>query len=110
MLRQVILSPDYVAFEETQAPPVKTKLRYAISILESQPLLSTKFVKKLINTDFYELRISMNNETRILVYAIDHANIMQARRLLLLNGFVKKGRADYGRAVQKALGIIRDLL
>lgn len=110
MLRNVILSPDYSAFEQRQTLRVKEKLRYAVSILENQSVLSTKFVKKLINTDFYELRIAADLEIRILLLPIDHPNVMQARKLLLLNGFVKKSMADYTKAMRKAMKILNECL
>jgi phage-related protein len=81
-----------------------------IRILESEQLLSTKFVKKLVNTDFYELRISVENEVRVILFAVDNDNVNLATRIILLNGFVKKSTKDYDKELEKAINILNDLL
>ena len=73
-------------------------------------MLLTKLVKKLIGTDFYELRISTENEWRVIVLAIDDDNFIECENILLLNGFMKKSTKDYGREIKKAQMIINDIL
>lgn len=65
MKRHLILSPEYLEFSKNVNKRTQEKLLYAISILEEVNPLPTKFVKKLTNTDFYELRISVDNEDYI---------------------------------------------
>ena len=59
-----------------------------------------------VDTDFYELRISVGNEYRAILFTIDHDNIVQAEQILLLNGFMKKSTKDYKKEIQKAQHIL----
>lgn len=108
--RELILSAEYIKFEEEASPRTREKLRYAVSILQQVTPIPTKFVKKLTNTDFYELRISVNNEFRVILFAVDNENINLATTIVLLNGFVKKSTKDYDKEIKKAVHILRDLL
>lgn len=110
MKRNVILSPDYVEFVEQSAHRTRDKLRYAVALLETIVPLPTKFVKKLTNTDFYELRITVDNEVRVILFAVDNDNINLASTLVVLNGFVKKSTKDYDREIARAVNILRKLL
>lgn len=110
MKRELILSPAYREFAENAGSRVREKLRYAINILENVTPLPAKFVKKLTNTDFYELRISVDNEIRVILFTIDNDNINLATSVVLLNGFVKKSTKDYDKEIEKAINILRELL
>ena len=74
-------------------------MRYSISILETVCPVPVKFVKKLVGTDFFELRVSVDND-----------NINLATNVILLNGFVKKSTKDYDKEITKAINILRNLL
>ncbi len=65
MKRELIYSPEYLEFIQDTTPRTQEKLRYATFILETIYPIPTKFIKKLTNTDFYELRISVDNEVRV---------------------------------------------
>ena len=65
MKRNLILSPAFKEFEQSANPRTREKLRYAISILETVCPVPVKFVKKLVGTDFFELRVSVDNEIRV---------------------------------------------
>lgn len=110
MKRNVILSPDYVEFVEQSAPRTRDKLRYAVALLETIVPLPAKFVKKLTNTDFYELRITVDNEVWVILFAVDNDNINLASTIVVLNGFVKKSTKDYDREIARAVNILRKLL
>ena len=99
MKRNLILSPAFKEFEQNANPHTREKLRYAISILETVYPVPTKFVKKLVGTDFFELRVSVDND-----------NINLATNVILLNGFVKKSTKDYDKEITKAINILRSLL
>ena len=99
MKRNLILSPAFKEFEQSANPRTREKLRYAISILETVYPILTKFVKKLAGTDFFELRVSVDND-----------NINLATNVILLNGFVKKSTKDYDKEITKAINILRSLL
>ena len=85
---------------------VKDKIDYLLDIIAAQPVINTKVAKKLINTAFYEVRIQVNNEYRIIVFAIDHDNITQSRNILFLNGFMKKSTKDYDKQIKTAIKIL----
>ncbi|MDE6418217.1 MAG: type II toxin-antitoxin system RelE/ParE family toxin [Duncaniella sp.] len=70
----------------------------------------TKFIKHLQNTDLYEKRVSIGpNEYRTVLFAIDHSNIIEATRIILLNGFLKKSNKDYKKQIEIANKILKDL-
>ncbi|MDE5609917.1 MAG: type II toxin-antitoxin system RelE/ParE family toxin [Bacteroidales bacterium] len=110
MERTLVYSREYLEFEENSSPRVKEKLRYATAILETIYPIPTKFVKKLTNTDFYELRISVEQEVRVILFAVDNPNINLSQRVIFLNGFIKKANKDYVKEVEKAMEILRRLL
>ena len=71
-------------------------------------LRNQKFVKKLENTEFYELRVSVSsNEYRIVFFAIDHSNFMQCHKVLLLNAFLKKGAKQYRAEIKVAENMLK---
>ena len=108
MKRELIFSPEYIEFEQSSTPRTQEKLRYAVAILETVQPIPTKFVKKLTNTDFYELRVSVDNEVRGILFAAENINL--ASSVVLLNGFVKKSTKDYDKEITKAINILRRLL
>ena len=61
------------------------------------------------SAEFDELRISVGNEYRVILFTIDHENFIEAERLLLLNGFMKKSTKDYKKEIQKAEHILNSL-
>lgn len=110
MMRKLIYSTEYLEFEQKSNERTREKLRYASAILETMPVISSQFVKKLTNTDFYELRVKVDNEIRVILFSADNANINSANTIVFLNGFVKKSTKDYKKEIEKATNIIRRLL
>lgn len=108
-MRRIIRSLEFDEFYESSPKRVREKLNYALNIIAEIKVVSTKLVKKLIGTDFYELRISTENEWRVIVLAIDDDNFIECENILLLNGFMKKSTKDYGREIKKAQMIINDI-
>ena len=108
--RELIYSPEYMEFVRNANPRTREKLRYAVSILQTVPQIPAKFVKKLVNTDFYELRVSVDNEVRVILFSADNDNINLATNVVLLNGFVKKSTKDYDMEITKAINILRRVL
>ncbi|MBQ6311359.1 MAG: type II toxin-antitoxin system RelE/ParE family toxin [Bacteroidales bacterium] len=105
--RQLIYSAEYLDFFKNSSPRTREKLLYATSILETLVQIPPKFVKKLKNTVFYELRISSENEVRVILFATGNENINQASQIVFLNAFVKKSTKDYRQEIQKAVNILR---
>lgn len=86
---------------------IRGKFDYAMNILRSIDVPNSKFVKKLQNTDFYEMRVSVgSNEYRTILFAIDNDSIVRATQIILLNAFLKKSTKDYQRQIELAETIL----
>ncbi|MDE6514850.1 MAG: type II toxin-antitoxin system RelE/ParE family toxin [Bacteroidales bacterium] len=108
-MRALIRSAEFDAFYDAQSANVQEKLKYALSVIAEIKVVNTKLVKKLVDTDFYELRISVGNEYRVILFTIDHENFIEAGQILLLNGFIKKSTKDYRKEIEKAYRILNHL-
>lgn len=105
-MRTIYKTNEFLDFLNSSETNVKNKIDYLLEIIATQPVINTKVAKKLINTDFYEVRIQVNNEYRIIVFAIDHDNITQSKNVLFLNGFMKKSTKDYEKQIKLAIKIL----
>jgi len=84
--RNVINTNEFDEFYNSLDSKSALKLDEAILYLETIYVLSTKFVKKIQDTDenLHELRVSVGfNEYRTIIFAIDHDNVIQAKNVLL---------------------------
>ena len=106
MKRTIYKSKAFEEFYSSLNERTRKKLQYVLQIVQDEDIVSTKFVKKLISSDFYELRISTDNEYRIINFAIDNDNFTNSKKILLLNGFVKKSESDYMKQIIIAQNII----
>jgi len=72
-------------------------------LIKAIKVVSEKFVKKIQNTEFYEVRVSIGtNEYRTMLIATDNANFVEATQVILLNSFLKKDNKQYKREIEKA--------
>lgn len=56
------------------------------------------------------MRVSVGtNEYRTVLFAIDHDNVIEAKRVLLLNAFIKKDKKDYRKQVEIATSILNKM-
>lgn len=108
-MRTLFKSEAFERFYASLEPQAKTKMDYALTLLAQMKIVSTKFVKKIKGTDFYELRVSTSNEYRILALCLDNDNIIEAGQVVLLNGFLKKATKDYQAQIKKAQRIVKEL-
>ncbi|MBO5978469.1 MAG: type II toxin-antitoxin system RelE/ParE family toxin [Bacteroidales bacterium] len=108
-MRTMIRSTAFDEFFNSLPINVQNKLKYAMNIIAEVKVVSSKLVKKLVNTDFYELRISINNEYRIILFTIDHESFIESTQIILLNGFVKKSSKDYKKEIERAKQILNNL-
>lgn len=109
-IRIIYKSQEFELFYEELSNTVKLKFEHVFNVIQTVYALPTKFVKRLVNTDLYELRISVGtNEYRTVLFAIDHDNIIQSTRIILLNGFLKKSEKDYKKQITIAKKILKDL-
>lgn len=102
-------SKAFDEFYNSLPAKVQNKVKYALNIIAELKVVNTKLVKKLVETDFYELRISVGNEYRVILFTIDQENFIEAEQILLLNGFMKKSTKDYKKELLKAQQILNSL-
>jgi len=111
-IRTLLHTDEFNEFYNSLNDRAVAKMDEGIHYLETIYVLSTKFVKKLAETDknLYELRISVGyNEYRTILFAADHENIIQAKNVILLNGFLKKDTKEYKKQIKRAINILNDL-
>lgn len=108
-IRELYFSDEFTEFYEKLQDKVKAKFEHTMDIIRTEYVLNTKFVKHLENTDLYEMWVSVNfNEYRTILFAVDNDNIILSKRILLLNGFLKKSTKDYSKQIKVAKQILED--
>lgn len=108
-IRELYFSDEFTEFYEKLQDKVKAKFEHTMDIIRTEYVLNTKFVKHLENTDLYEMRVSVNfNEYRTILFAVDNDNIILSKRILLLNGFLKKSTKDYSKQIKVVKQILED--
>ena len=109
-IRSILFSDEFNEFRDLLDKRTQEKVDTNVSILKTVYVLSTKFVKKIVNTSLYEMRVSVGfNEYRTILFAIDHKNVIQSTKIILLNGFLKKSSKDYDKQIKKAINILNKL-
>ena len=71
-MREIEITEECLKFVDNQGKRVSNKFFQLIEIMEEVKIVHSNFVKKLINTRFYELRIKAGKEYRIIIFSIDH--------------------------------------
>jgi phage-related protein len=110
MNRVMYKTPAFDLFYKSLNARAKKKVDYVFEHIRTEKNVSTKFVKSLVNTDFYEMRISVDNEYRVILFAVDNDNFINANEIILLNGFIKKSTAEYEKQIAIASKLMEDLL
>ena len=109
-VRSIFYTNEFKIFYNSLDDKVKKKIDYIIALIKDFKLIHSDFVKKLINTEFYEIRISVGtNEYRSILFSIDHKNIIEATEIVMLIGFLKKSTKDYDKQIKKAEKILTKL-
>ena len=108
-MRTLRRTGEFDEFYNRVGQKVQEKIDYALNLMAQIKVVSTKFVKKLEGTDFYEMRISVGNEYRVVLFTIDSESFVEADEVLLLNGFMKKSTKDYKAQIQIAENILSEL-
>ena len=106
-MRKIIRSNEFNDFFHSVPVGVQNKLLYALNIVQEVKVVNSKLVKKLIGSDFYELRISVGNEYRVILFTIDSESFIECKNVLLLNGFMKKSTKDYKKEIEKAERVLK---
>lgn len=108
--RNILKSEQFEEFYNSQSDNVREKIDYVFNIMVSQKIVSNKFVKKLDDTEFYEMRVSLgNNEYRSILFTIDSQSFIECKTAVILNGFVKKSTKQYKKEIEKARSIVKSL-
>lgn len=109
-MREILITPECLEFIDSQGERISKKFFQLIEVIEEVKIVHTNFIKKLVNTDFYELRIKAGNEIRIIIFSIDHSNFSECSKAVCLNGFQKKSTKDYKKAIKQAEKLLKDYL
>lgn len=105
-MRKLVISEECIQFIEKGDERLEKRFNYLVQIIIEQKIIHENFVKKLVGTEFYELRIKVQNEVRIMIFSIDHSNFNESNKVILLNGFVKKSKKDYIKAIKIASNLL----
>jgi phage-related protein len=99
-IRSVEAYKNYFAeFLSGQKQAVKDKIYWTINLIESVPMVSEKFLKKLAGTDgLFEIRIEVGSDIFRIFCIFD-----DRRLVILLNGFAKKTQKTPKREIDRAL-------
>ena len=110
-IRETLHSKEYEAYYVSLDTKTKTKFDYVESIIQTQYVVNTKFVKILEGTEFYEARVSVGtNEHRTIILAIDATSFMESKRVLFLNSFLKKSSKQYKCEIETARRILNNYI
>ena len=109
-LRELIFTEEFFSFYQQLDTKVQTKFDYTIEVVRNVNILTTNFVKHLEGTELYEMRVSVgSNAYRTIMFTMDHDNINLARRIILLNAFLKKSTKDYKKQIKITTDILKRL-
>lgn len=102
-IREIKFTKEFLDFITSLNPKVREKYMYVMQIMSTEYLVNEKFVKKLQNSSFYEMRVSVSsNEYRSIIFAIDADSFIQSKKVLMLNSFLKKDTKQYRTELKKA--------
>ena len=109
-MREILITEECLEFIDAQNERVSIKFFQLIEVIKEVKVVHTNFVKKLKNTEFYELRIKAGNEIRVIMFSIDHTNFIECTKVICLNGFIKKSPKDYKKAIRHAEILLQEYL
>lgn len=109
-IRVIYKSAEFELFYDSLNNNVKLKFEHVFNVIQTVYAIPVKFVKRLVDTNLYEMRVSVGtNEFRTVLFAVDHDNIIESTRIILLNGFLKKSEKDYKKQIIIAKKILEEL-
>ena len=107
-MREILISQECITFINSQDKRVITKFYQLIEIIKEHKVIHSRVIKKIKNTELYELRIRTDNEIRVLIFAINSRSFIECKKCICLIGFKKKSSKDYKPAVLQAIKILTD--
>lgn len=109
-MREVYITSDCLEYIDNQGERVGRKFFELIEVLSTLQRIHTNYVKKLINTEFYELRIRAGSEYRTVLYTLDNEDFNQSWEIICLYTFKKKSTKDYPKAIKQARKLLSEHL
>ncbi|HDP37150.1 MAG TPA: hypothetical protein ENN27_04765, partial [Candidatus Atribacteria bacterium] len=70
-MREIVIAQECLEFIDAQNERVRNKFFQLIEVIGEVKVVHSHFIKKLQNTQFYELRIKAGNGIRIIIFATD---------------------------------------
>ena len=74
-IRNIYWTAEFVQFYNELSDKVRIKFDYVLEIVKTERVISTKFVKRLENTDLYEMRTDLY-EMRVSVGGNEYRTVM----------------------------------
>ena len=109
-MREIVITEECLEFIDNQDERAIHKFFQLIEVISETKVVHSNFVKKLQNTQFYELRIKAGNEYRVIIFAIDHLSFAECKKAICLFGFIKKSNKDYKKALSKTEKLLKEYL
>jgi len=106
-MREVYITNDCLEYIDNQGERVSRKFFELVEVLSTLQRIHTNYVKKLTNTEFYELRIKAGNEYRTVLYTLDNEDFNQSSEIICLYAFKTK---DYPKAIKQARKLLSEHL
>ena len=107
-MREVVITDECLEYIDSQNDRVARKFFELVDVITKLQVVHQLFIKKLQNSEFYELRIKAGNEYRVIIFSIDHEDFNQSTRVICLWSFMKKSTKDYTKALKKAKTILEN--
>lgn len=109
-IRELYFSEEFLAFYRKLPTDVRKKYGHTMDVVQQIYAVPEKFVKKLQNTDLWEMRVAVGtNAYRTVLFSMNHENIIQATKIVLLNSFLKKSSSDYRKEIAAAERMLKNM-
>lgn len=109
-IRTVYQTEEFIGFYNSLPATVQKKYDYTLDIVQRIYTIPTKFVKQLVGTRFYEIRVAVGSSAyRTVLFAINSDNIITSTEIYLLNSFLKKSQKDYKKQIAIAEKILEEI-
>ncbi len=109
-MRKIEISFECKEYFEKQNSRVEKKFYQLVEVLVTIKVVPNKVAKKLVGTEFYELRIKAGNEYRVILFTYSQQNLIESQSIILLHAFLKKSKKDYVKAIRESRKILENLI
>jgi hypothetical protein len=109
-IRTIYKTREYDSFFDSLSKKVQEKFEFTYNVIQTIKNIPVKYIKYLEGTGLYEMRVSVGtNEYRTILFTMDSNNVINATKIVLLNGFLKNSTKDYKKQVAIAQKILKGL-